>query len=163
MNIEDVNQLSEQEFIEILGEIFEHSPWVAKKAFEFRPYTSKDALHQRMVEIVSNSPKEEQLELIRSHPNLGDNIEMSMDSVHEQQSAGLKNLTEEEYKSFQSLNHTYIEKFGFPFIFAVKGKQKDDIHDSMKTRVNHSDDDEFNTALTEIYKIALFRLQDKIL
>ncbi|MCT2537778.1 2-oxo-4-hydroxy-4-carboxy-5-ureidoimidazoline decarboxylase [Aquibacillus koreensis] len=161
MNLEALNRLSEEAFIKEFGEIFEHSPWVAKKAYEHSPFSSLEALHNRMVEIVSNAPREEKLELIRSHPNLGDNIEMSVESVREQQGAGLKNLTEAEYTSFQKLNGTYITKFGFPFVFAVKGKNKNDIYQAMKERVNHTVVDEFSTALAEIYKIALLRLQDK--
>ncbi|WP_170287655.1 2-oxo-4-hydroxy-4-carboxy-5-ureidoimidazoline decarboxylase [Aquibacillus halophilus] len=162
VTLEDLNRISKDEFINLFGEVFEHSPWIAKKAEEFRPFQSLDALHSRMVEIVRNAPQEEKLELIRAHPNLGDKIEMSEDSSQEQQGAGLKHLTEEEFKSFHSLNQTYIDKFGFPFIFAVKGKYKDDIHQAMKLRVKESPANEFNTALSEIYKIALFRLREKI-
>ncbi|WP_407269455.1 2-oxo-4-hydroxy-4-carboxy-5-ureidoimidazoline decarboxylase [Radiobacillus sp. PE A8.2] len=162
LSMDDLNQLDKDQFVHELGDVFEHSPWVAKKAVAFRTFSSLQALHQRMVEIVNNAPFEEQLELIRAHPNLGEKIEMSDDSTKEQQGAGLQNLTVEEYNSFQSLNKAYMEKFGFPFIFAVKGKNKHDIHDAMKKRVNHTEEEEFETALSEIYKIALFRLQAKI-
>nr|WP_289214978.1 2-oxo-4-hydroxy-4-carboxy-5-ureidoimidazoline decarboxylase [Halobacillus campisalis] len=163
MNIREINEMSDQDFANCLGKVFEDSPWVAVKAAQFRPYPSLDALHQRMVEIVSNAPEEEKLELIRIHPNLGDNIQMSEDSVREQQGAGLKNLSEEEFASFQSLNERYTKKFGFPFIFAVKGKYKDDIHEALKERVDNSETEEFDKALSEIYKIARFRLQDKLM
>lgn len=162
IKLTELNGLDNEEFTIMLGEIFEHSPWVASKTAPYRPFPSVEALHQTMTEIVSNTTEEEKLELIRAHPNLGDRIEMSDDSTKEQQGAGLQNLTEEEYKSFYSLNQAYMNKFGFPFIFAVKGKTKEDIHEALKRRIENSKTDEFKTALSEIYKIAAFRLQDKI-
>ncbi|MBM7571119.1 2-oxo-4-hydroxy-4-carboxy-5-ureidoimidazoline decarboxylase [Aquibacillus albus] len=162
MELAELNQISEQEFVSTLGEVFEHSPWIAKKAAEYRPFPSRQALHQRMTEIVANTPQEEKLELIRAHPNLGAKLKMSSDSTKEQQGAGLQNLTADEFESFKSLNQTYMQKFGFPFIFAVKGKNKDDIYQSLKERVNSTYEEEFETALTEIYKIAGFRLEEKV-
>ncbi|WP_077623645.1 2-oxo-4-hydroxy-4-carboxy-5-ureidoimidazoline decarboxylase [Sediminibacillus massiliensis] len=163
LTIEELNRLDQDEFVKLLGEIFEHSPWIAKKAEKLRPFPTVDALHQQMVEIVQNATKDEKLELIRAHPNLGEKMEMSADSNKEQQGAGLKNLTEEEYQSFLSLNKAYTEKFAFPFIFAVKGKTKHDIHQAMKERINHSISEEYEAALAEIYKIAKFRLNSKML
>ncbi|MBD8070104.1 2-oxo-4-hydroxy-4-carboxy-5-ureidoimidazoline decarboxylase [Bacillus sp. PS06] len=162
MNLTELNEINEEAFVDALGEIYEHSPWVAKKAVKYRPFQSIEVLHQAMMEVVSNAPIEDKIALIREHPNLGERIEMSSDSIKEQQGAGLQNLTEEEFASFQELNRAYMEKFGFPFIFAVKGKTKQDVHDSLVERINHSEADEFEKALSEIDKIAGFRLQDKI-
>lgn len=162
VTIEKINHLSKTEFIEMLGEIFENSPWIANKAAEHRPYASLASLHNQMVEIVKNAPRTEQLELIRAHPNLGERIEMSEESKEEQKGAGLKDLTLAEFESFQMLNKAYTEKFQFPFIFAVKGKTKNEIHQAMQGRVKQPKEQEFETALSEIYKIALFRLEEKI-
>ncbi|MFD6441463.1 factor-independent urate hydroxylase [Peribacillus sp. NPDC060186] len=158
-----LNTKSEKEFTEILGDIFENSPWIAGKAAAKRPFSSLTTLHQSMVEVVNNLSKEEKLALIKKHPNLGDRVEMSIDSIKEQQGAGLKDLTADEYKDFLSLNQQYINKFSFPFILAVRGKDKNDIYRTMKTRIHHTEKTEFSTALSEIYQIALFRLQDKII
>ncbi|MFJ9384431.1 factor-independent urate hydroxylase [Peribacillus sp. NPDC101481] len=162
ITIKSLNAISEKEFTMFLGDTFEHSPWIAEKAAANRPFSSIINLHQCMVDIVSNSSNEEKLTLIKKHPNLGDKVEMSDDSTKEQHGAGLKDLTAEEYESFISLNRQYMNKFGFPFILAVRGKDKNDIYQSMKTRIHHSETIEFDKALSEIHKIALFRLQDKI-
>ncbi|MFC4321802.1 2-oxo-4-hydroxy-4-carboxy-5-ureidoimidazoline decarboxylase [Litchfieldia salsa] len=163
MNLTVLNGLTEDEFTETLGEIYEHSPWVAKQAAQYRPFETIDVLHQAMMEVVSNAPTEDKLMLIREHPNLGDKIEMSNDSTKEQHGAGLQNLTEEEFSQFQSLNKAYMQKFGFPFIFAVKGKNKQDVYESLLQRIEHIEAEEFTTALKEIDKIAGFRLRDKII
>ncbi|MGE7761289.1 factor-independent urate hydroxylase [Peribacillus sp. NPDC097895] len=157
-----LNAQSEKNFTKFLGDIFEHSAWIAEKAAPYRPFSSIIILHQCMVDIVSHSSKEEKLTLIRTHPSLGDKVEMSEDSIKEQQGAGLKDLTADEYENFVSLNRQYMNKFGFPFILAVRGKDKNDIYQSMKTRIHHTETAEFENALSEIYQIALFRLKDKI-
>ncbi|MBP3038565.1 2-oxo-4-hydroxy-4-carboxy-5-ureidoimidazoline decarboxylase [Bacillaceae bacterium Marseille-Q3522] len=162
MKLAELNQYNKAAFINALGEIFEHSSWIAEKAAAYRPFSSIEVLQQTMIEIVRNAPDEDQLALIRAHPNLGYKIEMSPDSTKEQQGAGLQSLTKEEYENFRLLNEQYMNKFGFPFIFAVKGKTKDDIYEAMTKRVVNTYKEEFATALAEIYKIARFRLQDKV-
>ncbi|UOQ83353.1 2-oxo-4-hydroxy-4-carboxy-5-ureidoimidazoline decarboxylase [Gracilibacillus salinarum] len=162
MNLEELNAMDNDSFVEALGSIFEHSPWIAKKAVDARPYSSVHDLHQRMVDVVRESTKEEKLELIRSHPDLGDRIEMSLHSVHEQTGAGLNQLDEKEFKEFQALNNQYKSKFAFPFIVSVKGKTKDDIFHLMCDRIALDPALEFDRALTEIYQIARLRLEEKI-
>ncbi len=88
---------------------------------------------------------------------------MTTDSINEQKGAGLQDLTPEEYSNFINLNKRYMEKFDFPFIIAVRGKNKEQIYDAMKARIDHEIDLEFQTALKEIYKIAKFRLEEKII
>ncbi|WP_018931867.1 2-oxo-4-hydroxy-4-carboxy-5-ureidoimidazoline decarboxylase [Gracilibacillus lacisalsi] len=163
MRIEDLNAMSKEEFVETLGSVFEQSPWIAIKAVEDRPYDSVEDLHQRMVEIVRDSTREEKLELIRSHPNLGERLKMSDDSVKEQQGAGLQNLDELEYKKFQTLNYQYSTKFEFPFIIAVKGRTKEEIFNYMCERILKDPAIEFEQALKEIYQIARFRLEEQII
>ncbi len=162
MTLRELNDMSTENFVYELGSIYEQTPWIAKKAADDRPYVSVEELYQRMVEIVRDSTKDEKLELIRSHPNLGENIEMSHSSVAEQQGAGLKNLTSDEYKKFQTLNFHYMKKFKFPFIVAVKGKSKDEIFDLMCDRIANTPFSEFDNALLEINQIARFRLEEKI-
>lgn len=162
VRLQELNDWNDEQFIQELGGVFESSPWVAKKAVKFRPFTSLKDLHEKMVGIVADSPQTEQLELIRSHPDLGANIKMSSQSVSEQEEAGLRDLTEEEFRSFHHLNEIYQQRFQFPFIFAVKGKRKTEIHAALRTRVANDRRAEFEKALEEVYAIASFRLIDKI-
>ncbi|UOQ49919.1 2-oxo-4-hydroxy-4-carboxy-5-ureidoimidazoline decarboxylase [Gracilibacillus caseinilyticus] len=162
MNLEELNAMDNDSFVEALGSIFEHSPWIAKKAVDARPYHSVHDLHQRMVDVVRESTKEEKLELIRSHPDLGDRIKMSMDSVNEQKGAGLDQLDEQEFKKFQALNFQYKTKFAFPFIVSVRGKTTDEIYHIMCDRIALEPSLEFDRALSEIYQIARLRLEEKI-
>ncbi|WP_117168229.1 2-oxo-4-hydroxy-4-carboxy-5-ureidoimidazoline decarboxylase [Paraliobacillus sediminis] len=162
LRIEEVNQLSKEDFIKMLGGIFENSPWVAKKVEVFRPFASLDQLYESMTEVVGNVPKQEKLELMRAHPNLGNRIKMSDASTKEQQGAGLQDLSEPELATFLKLNNDYMDKFGFPFIIAVKGMDKSLIYQTMEKRFLQSEEEEFEVALTEINKIAYLRLQDKI-
>lgn len=162
VTINKLNQSKESDFVEILKDIFEHSPWIPKKALRYSPFSSLEDLHDKMVQIVIDAPYEEKLALIKAHPNLGTRIEMSSSSVKEQIGAGLNQLSPEEYESFSIINKQYMEKFSFPFIMAVKGQTKGEIYSAMKLRVNNEQAVEFEKALSEVYKIALFRLRELI-
>lgn len=157
--IQEVNDTSEERFLKLFGAVFEHSPWVAEEALRSKPYTSFDHLYETMVKIVEQTTNEEKLTLIKAHPNLGDRVQMSESSVNEQKHAGLNQLTEEEYKQFIAMNQSYMGKFSFPFILAVRGKNKHEIYQSMVARVGNDRDTEFTRALEEIHKIALLRLE----
>jgi 2-oxo-4-hydroxy-4-carboxy-5-ureidoimidazoline decarboxylase len=160
--LDTLNAMNLSDFEEALGGIFEHSPWVALGAYAQRPFASVEQLHEVMTSVVAQADKEKQLELIRAHPDLGSRAKMAEASVKEQAGAGLNQLTADEYKRINTLNKTYTEKFGFPFIFAVKGKSKEDVFTSIEKRVNNKPDKEFKTALEQICKIAKFRLEDKL-
>lgn len=162
LTIDELNTLSINEFTDALGEIFEESAWIATACALERPFFSITDLHQHMVAIVQGSAKSLQLHLLNAHPNLGVKIAMSHASSLEQQAAGLKNLTSEEYDAFVSLNTQYYQKFGFPFIICVRGKDKHMILAEMKQRIHNDESLEFQAALSEVYKIALYRLRDKI-
>lgn len=162
MTIQQLNQLSQEEFVARLGAIFEHSPWVAEGAWATRPFASVAALHTAMTRCVEESGRELQLSLIRAHPDLGSRAKMADASVQEQVGAGLNQLSLEEYQQITQLNQQYTARFGFPFIFAVKGKTKHDILASMRTRIHNDPQTEFRTALEQIYTIALFRLTDLV-
>jgi 2-oxo-4-hydroxy-4-carboxy-5-ureidoimidazoline decarboxylase len=161
-SIETINQSTYDQFIEITEGIFEHSPWIAEKAEATKPFSSLHHLHQEMVNVVENSSQEQKLALIKAHPNLGDRVAMTTNSVSEQKGAGLQDLTLEEYNQFISMNQQYMEKFSFPFILAVRGKNKEQIYKAMETRFLNPKEIEFQTALTEIYKIARLRLEERI-
>ena len=162
MTLEELNSADEPHFVEALGGVFEHSPWVAERAAKARPFTSLLELHSAMAAVVSAAKETKQLELIRAHPDLAGKAaragELSVDSKQEQAGAGLDRLSEEEYRRFHALNAAYKERFDFPFIIAVKGHTKESILDAFMERLHNSRDAEKRRALAEIAKIARFRL-----
>ncbi|MFB2881701.1 2-oxo-4-hydroxy-4-carboxy-5-ureidoimidazoline decarboxylase [Floridanema aerugineum] len=161
--ISQLNQMNQEAFTEALATIFEHSPWVPKNAWEKRPFADLSALHQSMVEVGQTASKEQQLNLICAHPDLGTKAKMAEASVKEQAGVGLDRLTPEEYQRFHSLNQSYKDKFGFPFIIAVKNHTKNSILAAFEQRIKNSPEAEMAQALTEIAQIAKFRLNDLII
>ncbi|MCM2675674.1 2-oxo-4-hydroxy-4-carboxy-5-ureidoimidazoline decarboxylase [Alkalicoccobacillus plakortidis] len=162
LTLTHVNQCSDEVFIEQLGAIYEHSSWVAKQVKNHRPFSSVTDLHLTMREAVGEAADQDKLHLLCAHPNLGEKIQMTDSSKQEQSQAGLTQLTAEEYEQFSTLNKQYMDRFKFPFIIAVKGKQKDEIYEQMNNRIHNSKDVEFHTALKEVDQIALLRLLDLI-
>lgn len=158
-SLHDLNQMSQDEFVSVLGEVFEHTPMIAARVWQQRPFATVTDLHQSMVAIVKNSfSTDEQLALIQAHPDLGSKTKMAEASVQEQAGLGLDRLTAEEFDRFQTLNRSYKAKFGFPFIVAVKNHTKASILEAFEQRLNHSVDVEREQALSEIFQIAGFRL-----
>ena len=161
-SLETLNRLGREEFRRTLGGVFEQSPWVADRAFDRRPFASLDALHAAMAQVVGRASREEQLALIRAHPDLAGKAAragaMSSASVTEQSSAGLDRLTEAEYARFERLNGAYREKFGFPFVIAVRQRDKDAILAAFEARLGNGLDDEVKAALAQIGEIARLRL-----
>lgn len=162
LSLATLNQMSQAEFVEAVGWVFEHSPWVAQKAWEFRPFTNLDVLHQTMVEVVQQATETEKLALLQAHPDLGAKVKMAEASVKEQAGAGLNQLTSEESDRFFALNQAYQTKFGFPFIIAVKNQTKTTILEAFSRRLENSPPEEKATALAEVAQIAGFRLGEKI-
>ena len=162
----EVNGLSLTDFVARFGDVAEHSPWVAARAAEARPYQSRDTMHEAFVAAVAASPLDDRLALIRAHPDLAGRAAvagtMADDSKKEQSSAGLDRLTPEEFARFQALNERYRDRFGFPFILAVKGATKDQILASFAERVDNDRDVEFARALAEIARIFRFRIEDRV-
>jgi 2-oxo-4-hydroxy-4-carboxy-5-ureidoimidazoline decarboxylase len=159
-SIEELNQMDDSEFVNTLGGVYETSPWVAEQAYSDRPFDSVKAVHESMRQAVQNASRDKQLELLRAHPDLGERTEMTDASREEQASAGLDQLSREQYETFQRLNETYREAFGFPFIMAVKGASPDVIQETMENRVDNSETEEFQTALNEVHEIAQLRLDE---
>ncbi|MGA7414321.1 MAG: 2-oxo-4-hydroxy-4-carboxy-5-ureidoimidazoline decarboxylase [Bryobacteraceae bacterium] len=162
MTIDQINDLDRGAFVLAVGWIFEHSPWVAERSWEHRPFASLEKLSQTMESAVESSSHAEQLALLGAHPALGSRAQMSQPSTDEQASAGLDRLTLDEYQRFHRLNEAYKTKFGFPFLFAVKGSNKSQILDALERRLDAGVEEEFQTAMRQVYKIARFRLQDLI-
>jgi len=148
-------------FVRALGGIYENSPWVAEAAWEARPFPSLVELHQAMSKAVRLAGPKRQEALIKAHPELGQRAEslpMSDASRREQASAGLHSLSPGERERLLFLNQRYRERFGFPFIMAVKGATPSLILANLERRLENSAEDELATALAEIDKIALLRL-----
>jgi 2-oxo-4-hydroxy-4-carboxy-5-ureidoimidazoline decarboxylase len=160
MTLAEINALdSADRFVEALGWVFEHSPWVAQRAWLDRPFASLDDLCDKMTARVDAASREEQLALLRAHPDLGTRARVSPVSAGEQAGAGLDRLTPEEYETLLRLNAAYTEKFGFPFLYAVKGSDKFAILQALGRRSESPPEDEFQEALRQVYRIARFRLE----
>lgn len=163
ITIEKINESSREQFVELLGDIFEHSPWIAVSAYAARPFASVEALHTAMINVVRESRVETIVDLFRAHPDLGTRLAVAEYSAQEQHGAGLNQLTPEEYERFYTLNQTYLRTFGFPFILAVRGKKKEEILEAMNERIWNTASEEAEQALLEIEKITGYRLRDLII
>ena len=156
-------------FTQVFGDIYEHTPQIAAGAHDKGIGPAQDTaggLHEAMAVVARAMSKDEKLALIRAHPDLAGRLALAKgltaDSTREQGSAGLDRLTPQELVRFTELNDSYKAKFGFPFIMAVKGATKDDILGAFERRIGHGPDEEFAEALTQIEKIALLRLRDRL-
>ena len=162
MNIADVNALSPGAFVETFGDVAEHSPWVAREVESSRPFANREQLVSRFVSAIRAANRDAQLALVRAHPDLATKAKLTDDSTKEQAGAGLNTLTAEEFARFTDLNDRYKQRFGFPFIFAVKGATKHMILESFAARVDNGQDAEFETALQQVCRIFRFRLEDRV-
>jgi 2-oxo-4-hydroxy-4-carboxy-5-ureidoimidazoline decarboxylase len=160
MTIERLNSLDRGGFAHAIGWVFEHSPWVAERAWNKRPFATIDTLHQAMVAEVEAASRAEQLALLRAHPDLGTRASVSEVSAAEQGGAGLDRLTPEEFEELQRLNKGYRDKFGFPFLFTVKGSTKHDILQALRQRLQCEQEEEYAEALRQVYRIARFRIDE---
>ncbi len=156
--IATLNQMSQAEFTEALGSIFEHTPEIASQAWQERPFDDVTKLHQGMAAIVENMSESDQLKLISAHPDLGSKFKMAEASVQEQSTVGLDQLSSNEYRRFQQLNDAYKQKFGFPFIIAVRNHTKDSILAAFEQRLENTIALERKQAIAEIIEIARWRL-----
>jgi 2-oxo-4-hydroxy-4-carboxy-5-ureidoimidazoline decarboxylase len=164
--LNQLNTVPAEEFIAALSGIFEHSPWVAEVAANQRPFASVDALHHTMSGSVETASIVRQLALINAHPELAGKTavrgELTAESTREQNSAGLDQCTQDEFETLLRLNAAYREKFGFPFILAVRGYDRRGIIASFEARMNNNRAEELRASLDQIYKIARLRLDDLI-
>jgi OHCU decarboxylase len=161
-SIEKVNQLSENEFINTFGNVFEKTNWIANKAFNSKPYKSFDEFISTLIKIYENSSKEDCLKIFNEHPELAVEKKLTEDSRKEQKGANLNRCNNEEFNEFKNLNYDYKKKFGFPFIIAVKGKNKDEILTNFRKRIKNEINLEFEEAKNQVKKIATFRLNEII-
>jgi 2-oxo-4-hydroxy-4-carboxy-5-ureidoimidazoline decarboxylase len=162
MSISDVNAMSPKAFIAAFGDVAEHSPWVAREADAARPFASREALVRQFETAIRAANHDAQMTLIRAHPDLATKAKLTEDSSKEQAGAGLNTLTAEEFARFTDLNTRYKQRFGFPFIFAVKGATKHMILESFAARVGNDAQTEFETALSQVCRIFRFRIEDRV-
>jgi 2-oxo-4-hydroxy-4-carboxy-5-ureidoimidazoline decarboxylase len=169
MTLADLNAVSSDAFVGAVGWVFEHSPWVAERAWERRPFASVAILHETMTRVVADADRDEQLALLSAHPDLGTRFQAagSADggppitgaSAREQSGAGLDRLTRDELERLNQLNAAYRARFGFPFLFAVSGSTPARIIEALESRLPRTYDEELLEALRQVARIARFRLE----
>ena len=160
--INKINKLSQSKFIKVFANIFENARWIAEELYNQKPFNDFKELSSKMLNIFETTTREKKLKILNNHPNLGDKTKISLltpDSLKEQTDAGIDQCTEEEFNEFKKLNNTY-KKFGFPFILAVKGKNKIEILNNFKKRVSSDPKIEFSEAVKQVKQIAILRLKD---
>src|SRR5690606_29275442 len=161
------SRMGEAEFVERFGGVFEHSPWIAERAYRMEHGFAHDTaggLHNALARAFRSATPEERLGVLKAHPDLAGKLaaarRLTPESTAEQASAGLDALTDEERAIFSDLNTRYVEKFGFPFIIAVKDNTKDSILAAFHKRIENSRAEEFATACKQVERIAYLRLKD---
>ena len=161
MTLAELNAAGREGFVEALGWVFEHSPWVAGRAWAHRPFASLAVLHEAMTRAVAEASRDEQLALLRAHPDLGARLgpDGSSASAGEQSGAGLDRLPPEQRDRLARLNTEYRNRFGFPFLFAVTGSTPQRIIESLESRLPRTYDEELLEALRQVARIARIRLE----
>lgn len=166
LSIDLINSLHEEDFVREIGPVFEGPPWIARAAWNRRPFVGIGELHAALCDVMYGASPQEKEALIRAHPDLVGQAALagtlSRDSTREQASAGLDDLSAEEIARFQELNSKYRHKFGFPFVICARENKKESILAGFQERMDHSREEEIDAALREVCKIAWLRLLDKV-
>jgi chitin deacetylase len=154
-------------FVARYGGIFEHSPWIAERAFDLELGPAHDSavgLHNALARVFRSASRDERLAVLRAHPDLAGKLaqakRLTQESTSEQASAGLDALTDDERHAFERLNAEYVARHGFPFIIAVRDHTKTGILRAFKTRIANDAETEFSTACAQVERIAALRLKD---
>ena len=161
--INKINSLSKSRFVEIFANVFENAGWIAENLYEQKPFKDFQELSEKMLYIFINASDQNKLKILKSHPDLADKTKVDLltpESNKEQNNAGLDQCTEKEFGEFKILNNKYKKKFGFPFIYAVRGKSKTEILNNFKERVTCDINDEFIEAIKQVKKIASLRINE---
>ena len=156
-----INKLSQIKFTEVFGNIFENASWIAEKLYKEKPFVNFRDLSEKILFIFDDADNQNKLKILNSHPDLADKTKsgsLTIDSNKEQNNAGLNQCTEDEFNEFKNLNSQYKNKFEFPFILAVKGKNKSEILVNFKKRVLSDKKIEFDEAIKQVKQIASLRL-----
>jgi 2-oxo-4-hydroxy-4-carboxy-5-ureidoimidazoline decarboxylase len=166
VRLSTLNELDRNGFVAICGPLFEHSPWIAERTYAKRPFASLDALHAALMQTVADASEAEQVALIAAHPDLVGRLaregRLTTESTAEQRAAGLIALSSEEIDAFDRYNTAYKARFGFPFVICARENRKDAILAAFPIRLKNTRDQEIQTALSEIAKIARLRLLDVV-
>lgn len=166
VTLAELNACDMGRFLEVCGPLYEHSPWVAERAFARRPFTSREALHAALVGEVAAATPDEQLALIRAHPDLVGRLaragRLTAASHAEQAAAGLDKVSPEEATAFERYNREYRDRFGFPFVICARENRKEAILAAFPVRLGHTAEEERAAALAEIAKIGRLRLLDAV-
>ena len=166
ITLDQLNAMDRGGFVAALGDVFEHTPWVAETAFASRPFASLDALYDTMTAAVRQGGAEPQIALIKGHPDLAGKAAregaITDNSKREQSSAGLDQLSDEEFAAFHRLNDAYHKKFGIPFIVCVRRHGKESILRQFARRLQHDAATERDAALAEIFRIVALRLAQRV-
>jgi OHCU decarboxylase len=164
--LQDLNEATQSEFVGVCGRLFEHSPWVAERTWKYRPFESIDSLHRALCNTMFEATQDEQVKLIAAHPDLVGRMaregRLTRESSAEQRAAGLADLSPHEVEQFDRFNAAYREKFGFPFVICARENKKAAILAAFPIRLNNTREQEIQTALNEIAKIARLRLLDAV-
>jgi 2-oxo-4-hydroxy-4-carboxy-5-ureidoimidazoline decarboxylase len=166
VTLDELNRMDPRFFSATLGDVFEHSPWIAEAACERRPFATLNALFEAMTQAVRASGAERQSALIKNHPDLAGKAAregaLTADSTREQMSAGLDRLSDEEFAAFHRLNEAYRAKFDMPFVVCVRRHGKESILRLFEQRLRHDAAAERAAALSEILRIAALRLDQRV-
>jgi 2-oxo-4-hydroxy-4-carboxy-5-ureidoimidazoline decarboxylase len=166
-NLSELNACSKDDFVEALANIFEYSPWIAEQAAAARPYSGVKALLSAMKNAVDRAPAEQQMALIKAHPDLANKTQraagLTAESTSEQNSLGLDRLSDAEYEAFERVNNAYRARFGFPYIVCVRRHTKDSVLRDFERRLPNDVATETQTSINEICRIAALRLDQLVL
>jgi len=166
ISLDELNQIDRQAFVAALGDMFEHSPWIAEAAYDARPFSTLQALYQALIDTVHRANAARQIALIAAHPDLAGKAAregaITADSKAEQASAGLDRLSDQDFENFHKLNDAYRAKFGIPFVVCVRRHGKDSILRQFERRLGNDEAAERATALNEIFRIAALRLDQRV-
>ena len=161
MKIEkDLNTINENEFTSLFGSVFEKSEWIAAETFKKKPFKNSQDLIDKMTKVYESCSIDQIIIILNLHPKLAIEKKLTVFSTKEQTGAELDKCSKEELAEFDRLNFDYEKKFRFPFIIAVKGKNKNDILENFRNRINNNYENEFQEAKKQVMKIALFRLNE---
>lgn len=166
ITLAELNAMPQAQFCDALKDIFEHSPWLPERAWHQRPFADVDHLHGALCAELAESGIDEQTRLIRAHPELAGKAamrkELTAASLGEQSRAGLDQCSPEEFETLTRLNGEYAQRFGMPFILAVRGHDRQSIIRNLESRVHNTRNAEFAEALRQIERIAYWRLHDRV-
>ena len=161
MKIEkDLNAINKNEFTAIFGSVFEKSEWIATETFRHKPFKNYQDLIDKMIKIYESCSIDQIINILNLHPKLAIEKKLTSFSSKEQTGAKLDECSKAELVEFNKLNFDYEKKFNFPFIIAVKGKNKKEILENFRTRIDNDYEKEFQEAKKQVTKIALLRLNE---